>query len=61
MVNNNYDFKYGTLYNGSFDITWCWTNGTFILKCGEIQVWYNIRHNKPYTSDKNIEDIISEE
>ena len=42
---------------GPFLINQCWTNATVILHCVAIKIRYNIRHIKPYTSDKNVEDI----
>ena len=34
MRNNKSAYKYETPYNGSFDITQCWSNGTVILQMG---------------------------
>ena len=35
----------------------CWIIGTVTLKCGDINIRYNIRFIKPYTYDTNVEDI----
>ena len=35
------------------------TNGTFNLQCGAVQIRYNIRHIKPFIFDNNVEDISS--
>ena len=50
VLTNNYAFKYENLYNGKFDITQCWTNGTVLLQCGATKIRYNIHHIKLYTS-----------
>ena len=34
---NNTEFKYEIPYNGPFEITQCWTNGTVALQCGAKQ------------------------
>ena len=38
-------------------ITLCCNNGTVTLKYGAIKIRQNIHQIKPYTSDKNVEDI----
>ena len=43
-----------------FVVTECWDNGTVTLKCGAIKFMYNIRHIKPYTSDKKVKNITPE-
>ena len=48
------------MYNGPFDINQCCTNITVTLKCGEIQIRYNVHRIKPYKSDTNFEVIIYE-
>ena len=53
-------FKDETPYNGPFEITQCWTNGTVTLQCDIIKNRYNIRHIKLYKSDTKIGDNISE-
>ena len=60
MLNNHAAQKYETAYKGPFLITQCYTNGTVKLQYGLTQIRYNIRWIKPYTSDKNIEDITPE-
>ena len=35
----------------------CFTNGMAELQCGAIEITYNIRRIKSYTSDTNVEDI----
>ena len=57
MLNNHAAYKYEPSYKGPFLITRCFTNGTVNLKCGAIQIKYNIRHIKPYKYDTNVEDI----
>ena len=57
MINNNAAYKYEKIYNGTFFIMQCWTNGTVTLQCGQIQNRHNIRWIKPYKSDTNVEDI----
>ena len=57
IPNHSYDFKYRTLYKGSFDITQCCTNSTVTLKCGVIKIRYIICHIKPYISDAHLEYI----
>ena len=57
ILTNNYAFKYETPYNGPFEITWCWINGTVTLQCGAIKIRHNTRHINPYKSDTNVEDI----
>ena len=56
---NNTAFKYEIPYNGPFEITQCWTNGTVALQCGATKIRYNICHIKSHTSDTNVEDINS--
>ena len=46
-----------TPYKGPFEIKTCWTNGTVTLKCGPIQIRYNIRRINPYKPDINVEHI----
>ena len=43
MLNNTFTFKYDTPYEGQFEITQCWINGTVTLQCGAIKIRYNIR------------------
>ena len=38
-------------------ITQCWNNGAVTLQYGMTKIRYNIRHNKQYKSDTNVEDI----
>ena len=38
MLNNNYAFKYEKPYNGPFEITGCWTNGTVTSQLGAIRL-----------------------
>ena len=61
MITDNVAFKYETPYNGPFGITQCWTNSMVTLQCGATKIRYNIRGIKPYSSDTNIDNIISEE
>ena len=44
-------------YNRPFVLNQFWTNVMVTLKCGAIKIRRNIRYIKPYTSDKNVEDI----
>ena len=60
MLVNNTAFKYETQYNGPFEIIKCWDNVTFILKCGETNIKYNICHIKPYTYGTKIKYIMNE-
>ena len=60
MLNNNAAFNYYTPYKGTFEMTQCWNKSTVTLQCGAIKIGYNIHCIKPYTSDTNVEDIISE-
>ena len=60
MIANKYAYRYETPYNVLFLITQCWTSGTVTLHCGAIKIMHNIRHSKPYTYDKNVEDINTE-
>ena len=57
MLINNDDFKYEMTYKDPFEINQCWNDETVALHCGDIKIGYNIHYVKPYTSDKNIEDI----
>ena len=57
MLDNHTAYKYIIRYKGPFVITQCYTNGTVNLKCGALQIKYNIRRIKPYISDTNVEDI----
>ena len=59
MINNNYAFKCETRNKGPFEIKQCWSNDTFSLQYGAVKNRYNIRRIIPYTSDTNIEIIIS--
>ena len=58
MLNNDSAFKYETLYKGPFEIMQCWTNGVVALKCGMINIRYNIRHIKPYTYDTTLKKLL---
>ena len=60
MINNTYDFRYETPNKGPFEITQFWANDTFYLQCGKIKIRYNIHRIIPYTSDTNVDGIISE-
>ena len=57
MITNNAAYKYETQYNGTFVITHYWAKYTVTLHCDAIKSRHNIRHIKPYTSDKNVDDI----
>ena len=59
MLNNHNVCKDETPYKGLFWIKQCWTNGTVSLKCGGIEIRYNIRQIKPYKSDAKVKDINS--
>ena len=60
MLINNANLKYKYPYIGTFDITQCYTNGTVTLQYSAIKIRYNIGSTKPYTSDTNVEDFITE-
>ena len=51
ILNNKSAFKHETPYNGSFEITQCWTNGTVKLQMDAISIRYNKRFTKPYKQD----------
>ena len=57
MLDYNDECKYKIPYKGPFVIKQCWTNGMVALKCGAIKIRYNIRQNRPYTYDTNVEYI----
>ena len=57
MITDNSAFKYETQYNGTFEITQCFTNGTVILQCDTTKIRHSICRIKPYTSDINVEYI----
>ena len=57
MINNRAAYRYETQYKGLFMITWCWNNGTVIIKYGPIQIRHNISQINPYKSDTKVEDI----
>ena len=59
MLNNNSSLKYEIPYKGIFDITQQCVNGTVTLQCVVINIRYNIRHIKSYTSNTNVEYTIS--
>ena len=47
-------------YKRPFVTMQCWTNDMVTLQCGTIKIRNNIRYINPYTSDKNVEDITTE-
>ena len=55
MLLNHNAYKCKTPYKGPFVITYCFTNGTVMLKYGVIQIMYNIRRIKPYKSGTKVE------
>ena len=57
ILTNNAEYKYETPSNEPFGITQCWTNDTFTLQCGAIQIRHNMHQINPYTSDTNVEEI----
>ena len=59
MLNNNAAIKYENLHRDTFEITQYWTNDTVTLQCEKIKSGYNIRWIKPYTTDTNVEYIIT--
>ena len=56
MLNNNAVYKYEIPYKSQVFITQCCINDTVILYYVPKQISRHIRHIKPYTSDKNVED-----
>ena len=60
MLNSNAAFNYESPHKGPFEIMQYWTNVMVTLQYDVIKIMYNIRCNKPYTSDVNSEDIIAE-
>ena len=60
MLNNRDAYKYETPHKCPFLITQCWNNGAVTLQYGREKNRYNIRQIKPYTYDKNVEDITPE-
>ena len=42
MLADKVDFRYETPYNGLFEITKCWVNHKFTLKCGATKNRHNI-------------------
>ena len=57
MIIDNTALKYETSYNGTFEITQCFTNARVTLEYGPIQIRHNIRWINPYIFDTNVEDI----
>ena len=57
MINNNSALRYEMPYNRPFEIMYWLNTGTVTLQCSAINIWYNIRRTKPYTSDTNVKDI----
>ena len=60
ILTNIYALKYKYKYNGPYEIMQCWTNITFTLQGGAIKIKHDLCCIKPYTSDTNVNDIISE-
>ena len=60
ILNNNDVKKYESPYNGPFVVIQCWDNSTVTLQYGTMKISHNIRRIKPYTSEKNVEDITPE-
>ena len=54
MLTKHTEYKYGSPYKGPVVITQCFTNVTVNLKCGAIQIEYNIRCIKPYKLDTKV-------
>ena len=57
MIINNAAYKYEMPYNGQFEITQFWTDGTVTLQFGVIKVRHIICRIKIYTPGTNVEDI----
>ena len=59
MVTNHTAYKYETPYKGPVVITQCFTNGRVNLRCGAVQMKYNIHRIKPYEYDTKVDDFSS--
>ena len=60
ILNNHAANKYETPHKEPFVITRCFNNGRGNLQCGPKHFRYNIRQNKPYKYDTNVEEFNQE-
>ena len=59
MVTNHTAYKHETPYKGPVVITQCFTNGRVNLRCGAVQMKYNIHRIKPYEYDTKVVMVIT--
>ena len=58
ILSNDTAFKDEIPYNGPFEITQCWTNGTVTLHAGVINNSYIIGYINPYKYDTNLDNYL---